>query len=171
MLDSECARGTCWRGVCGDELELKYEDAADSDSDPAAAKWIKFDFTLTNRSSTSRALGAIEVRYYFTPESVTPQFEVLSTTHLPKADSDVVGSFGITPNGWTYLSVGFLSDAGELGGGASTGVVKVGVHDADFGPGTFYQTDDYSFLDGSHLSVHLDGQLVSGTPPTEPPSK
>jgi len=166
----ECAPGTCWRGACGPALELDYRDTPDADSDPSDAKWIKFEFTLTNRSPTTVSLSSIELRYYFTAENVNPELQVLSTTDVPKSEHDVLGSFAQTANGWTYLALTFRATAGDLPAGAQSGTVKVGVHDLDFGAGTFYQLDDYSYLKPAQITVYLAGARVGGAEPSAPPA-
>jgi len=163
--DSDCARGTCYRELCGDAFELTYKDTPDN-NDPAA-KWIKFQFSIANRTLTSYPLSAFKIRYYYSPEDVVSEFEVLATATPPASSSDVTGSFGSTSSKpvWTYLELGFTDKAGTLAALKSTGAIKVGVHDKNFGPGTFTQANDYSYLTPSHLTLYRDDVLLSGEEP------
>jgi len=167
-VNQECSQGVCFRGICGGILELSYADTPDTGSDPKAAKWIKFRINIQNRTTQTYPLSAIKVRYYYTPEDVTSELQVLSTTSLPESSDDITGTFGVA-NGWTYLELGFTGTAGSLKSGQATGNIKLGIHDMDFGPGTFYQPGDYSYLEPTHLTLEVDSQLVFGIPPSAPP--
>ena len=78
----------------------------------------------------------------------------------------------------SLLKFGSMSGALALAGqlpitkaqAADTGPIKVGIHDRDFGPGRFFQADDYSYLETTHLTLYENDALVSGTPPSTPPA-
>lgn len=170
---NECGAGTCFRGECGPALELSYLDTP-TDTDPNNAQWIKFQIQIKNRTTNAVPLAALKVRYYYTPENVSSELKVLSVSTLPARDSDLTGTFGVTElagsRQWTVLELGFVEDAGMLGAGQSTGPIKVGIHDQDFGLGRFYQPGDYSYLESTHLTLYENDALLSGTPPGLPPA-
>lgn len=171
---AECGVGTCFRGECGPAFELTYLDTP-TDADPQNAQWIKFQFQIKNRTASAVPLGELTLRYYYTPENVDSELQVLSVSTLPARNSDVTGQFAVTElagsRQWTFLELGFAESAGMLGTGQSAGPIKVGIHDLDFGQGRFFQPDDYSYLDGSHLALYLRGALVTGAPPALPPAE
>jgi len=165
----DCTTGTCLRGVCGPAFEVSYQDTPDSGTDPTQAKWIKFQFQIKNRTAQSYPLSSLTLRYYYTPDLAVSQFQALTASAPPGDVKKVTGSFGMT-SGWTYLEVGFTSDAGTLnGGGASTGIIKVGIHDQNFADLVFYEPDDYSYLNVAHITLYLDSMLVAGIEPVAPP--
>jgi hypothetical protein len=171
---AECGSGTCFRGECGPSFELVYLDTP-SEPDPENAQWIKFQVQIKNRTTVGVPLDTLMLRYFYTPEGVDSELQVLSVSTLPVKESYVVGRFGVTeldagPQ-WTVLTVGFVDAAGFLEAGQSTGPIKVGIHDRDFGPGRFFQPNDWSYLNGSHLALYWNGDLVSGTPPDAPPAE
>jgi hypothetical protein len=169
----DCAEGVCFRGVCGGTFDLTYADTPDTESDPDAAQWIKFRFSIQNRTTDSYGLGSLRLRYYYTPEDVSSEFQALSTSLLPQSRSEVSGDFGTTTEAgskhWSYLEIGFTADAGALESGQATGNIKVGIHDRDFGAARFYQPDDFSYQQPNHLALFLDSELVAGEVPLEPP--
>ena len=168
-VNGDCAQGICARGVCGDEFEVTYSDAADKGDPPTAAKWIKFQFQIENRTAASVPFSSLTVRYYYSPDNVVSEFAVLTVGAPPGSNALVTGTIGQTQESgtlhWTYAEVGFASGAGNLGSEQSSGLIKVGVHDQDFGPGTFYELDDYSYMQPTHITVYYDGKLVSGIEP------
>ena len=165
----DCTTGTCLRGVCGPAFEVSYQDTPDSGTDPTQAKWIKFQFQIKNRTAQSYPLSSLTLRYYYTPDLAVSQFQALTASAPPGDVKKVTGTFGMT-SGWTYLEVGFTSDAGTLnGGGASTGIIKVGIHDQNFADLVFYEPDDYSYLNVAHITLYLDSMLVAGIEPVAPP--
>jgi hypothetical protein len=179
VASADCAQLTCFRNICGDPLELSYLDTPDVGSVPTAAKWIKFEVLLTNRTTDSYALSRLKVRYYYSEDGVTSEFQLLSTTgNPPTADTDVIGTFGVT-QGWTYLEVSFDDKAGTLGPGKQSGAIKVGVHDEGFGTATFIEPGDYSYVPdvgmshapsaNRHVTLYVDSVLVSGDEPKSPP--
>jgi hypothetical protein len=178
VTSQDCAQLTCFRQICGDALELSYLDTPDTNSVPTAAKWIKFEVLITNRTTDTYALNRLTIRYYYTENGVTSAFQVLSTMNPPAADTDVTGTFGVSQS-WTYLEVGFDSKAGSLGPGKTTGAVKVGIHPEDFAAVTFFEPDDYSYVPdvgmshvptaNRHITLYLDSVLVSGEEPQSPP--
>jgi hypothetical protein len=178
VASADCAQLTCFRNICGDPLELAYLDTPDVGSDPKAARWIKFEVLITNRTTASYALSRLKVRYYYTENGATSEFQLLSTMSPPTADTDVTSAFGVS-QGWTYLEIGFDAKAGTLGPGKQSGAVKVGVHDKDFGTVTFIETDDYSYVPdvgmshapsaNRHVTLYVDSVLVSGDEPKTPP--
>ncbi|HWZ91698.1 MAG TPA: cellulose binding domain-containing protein, partial [Polyangiaceae bacterium] len=169
VMTQDCTAGTCFRGMCGPAFVLSYQDTPETGSDPTQAKWIRFQFQIENRTSASYPLSAFTLRYYYTPERAVSQFQALSTSAPPADVSKVTGTFGKT-NGWTYLEVGFTNSAGTLNGsGASTGIVKVGIHDQNFTDFVFYQPDDYSYLKPEHITLYLNSVLVAGVEPVTPP--
>jgi len=180
MTSQDCAMMlTCFKGICGDALELTYLDTPDIGSVPTAAKWIKFEVFITNRTQqNSYALSQLKVRYYYTADGITSEFQALTTQPPPTAIADVTGVFGMS-QGWTYLEVGFDSNAGSLGAGKTTGIVKVGVHPQNFTAVTFYEPGDYSYVPDvgmSHMAganrritLYVDSVLVSGVEPPSPP--
>jgi hypothetical protein len=169
---------TCFRNICGDPLELSYLDTPDMGSMPTAARWIKFEVLITNRTTLPYALSRLKVRYYYTEDGATSEFQLLSTMSPPTADTDVIGSFGVS-QGWTYLEISFDAGAGTLGAGKQSGAVKVGVHDLGFGTATFIEPGDYSYAPdvgmshtptaNRHVTLYLDSVLVSGDEPKSPP--
>jgi hypothetical protein len=178
VSSKDCAQLTCFRGICGDPLELSYLDTPDVGSVPTAAKWIKFEVLITNRTTDSYALSRLKYRYYYTENGTTSEFQLLSTMSPPTADTDVLATFG-TSQGWTYLEIGFDASAGTLGPGKQSGAIKVGVHDEGFGTMTFYEPDDYSYVPdvgmshaptaNRHVTLYVDSVLVSGDEPKSPP--
>jgi hypothetical protein len=173
MADTDCAVGVCSLQVCGDSFEVIYADTPDSGDTAKSAKWIKFTIQITNRTEATVALNSLKVHYYYTPESVTSELQVLSAGDPPGDDTLVTGTFDFTQEPgtkhWEYLEVGFTTDAGNLKSDQTTGVIKVGIHDMDFGSGTFFQTGDYSYKQPTHVTVYYDDKLVSGIEPTSPP--
>jgi hypothetical protein len=179
VASKDCAQLTCFRNICGDPLELSYLDTPDATSVPTAARWIKFEVLITNRTTDSYALSRMKFRYYYSEDGVTSEFQLLSTTGSPPtADTDVLSAFGVT-QGWTYLEVSFDDKAGTLGPGKQSGAVKVGVHDEGFGTDTFIEPGDYSYVPdvgmshaptaNRHVTLYVDSVLVSGEEPKSPP--
>ena len=169
----DCAEGVCFRGVCGGNFDVTYADTPDTASDPSAAVWIKFRFGVQNRTTDSYRLSSLRLRYYYTPEDVSPEFQALSTSLLPQSSRELSGDFGTTTEAgsvhWSYLEIGFTDDAGTLESGQATGNIKVGIHDLDFGKGRFNQADDFSYRQPNHLALFLNSELVAGELPSEPP--
>jgi len=157
---------------------VSYLDTPDTGSVPTAARWIKFEILITNRTTDTYALSRLKVRYYYTEDGVTSAFQVLSAMSPPTADVDVTGTFGVS-QGWTYLEVGFNTKAGSLGPGKQSGAIKLGVHDKTFGTATFFEPDDYSYVPdigmsrvpsaNRHITLYVDSVLVSGEEPQSPP--
>jgi hypothetical protein len=178
VASTDCAMLTCFRNICGDPLELSYLDTPDVGSVPTAAKWIKFEVLITNRTTVSYELSRLKVRYYYTEDGATSEFQLLSTMSPPTAPTDVIGTFGVS-EGWTYLEISFDAGAGTLGPGKQSGAVKVGVHDLGFGTATFIEPGDYSYAPdvgmshaptaNRHVTLYLDSLLVSGDEPKSPP--
>ncbi len=169
MSSADCAAGTCFHLVCGDDFELSYADTPDSGSDPTQAKWIKFQFQIKNRTAKSYPLSAFTLRYYYTPDQAASQFQALATSAPPDNVSKVTGTFNQF-NGWTYLEVGFTANAGTVNAsGGTSGVVKVGIHDKNFTDLVFFEPDDYSYLNVAHVTLYLNSALVSGIEPAAPP--
>jgi hypothetical protein len=169
VRNSDCAQGVCSLLVCGDAFTVTYADTPDSGDLPTDAKWIKFTIQLRNRTAMTVPFDSLKVHYYYTPESVTSEAEVLSAGDPPGDDTLVSYSIDQTedpgPLQWTYLEAGFLSGAGNLKSDQSSGVIKLGIHDMDFGPGTFQETDDYSYKQPTHVTVYYNDKLVSGIEP------
>ena len=172
-LSAECPGGICFRGECGPTFELTYADTP-TDLEPRNAQWIKFQFQIKNRTATTTPLSALKLRYYYSPENVVSELQVLAVSSPLASDSDVLGQFGLSDESgarhWTYLELGFKDGAGMLKEGDRTGPIKVGVHDANFGPGRFDQLNDYSYLHVEHITLYLDSTWVSGQAPSAPPA-
>ncbi|HEY3667449.1 MAG TPA: cellulose binding domain-containing protein [Polyangiaceae bacterium] len=179
MSSQDCAMMlTCYKQICGDALELTYLDTPDVGSVPTMAKWIKFQVFITNRTLNTYAMSRIKVRYYYTEDGVTSEFQVLSTQVPPADITDVTGLFDVS-KGWNYLEVGFDANAGNLLGGHTSGMVKVGIHPKDFAAVTFFEPGDYSYVPDTsmshaaapnrHVTLYLDSLLVSGEEPQSPP--
>jgi len=166
----DCGSGTCSRGFCGPAFTVTYLDTPDDPKNEINVKWIKFSVQINNRTSESVKLSDFTVRYYFTSEAVMDVVQVLGIVSSPPSNvAMVIGTIGDTSNGWKYLETGFESSAGSIGPAASSGTVKMGVHDQNFTDGVYYQPDDYSFQNGAHVTLYRAGTLVAGTEPVSGP--
>jgi hypothetical protein len=133
---------------------------------------IKPFFKIKNAGSTSIALSALTIRYWYTIESGSP--EQVWVDYAQVGNSNVRGNVVRVPTPGTgtdrYLEVSFSAAAGSLGAGVTSGEIQMRVNKSDW---TVYnEANDYSyqntssFVTSSKVTLYWNGMLVWGTEPT-----
>jgi endoglucanase len=142
-------------------------------SSAATSTQIANKLQVTNAGTTSVALSALTVRYWFTAD--TTGTLTYACDYTPINCANVTGTFGTVSPAVTgadrYLEIGFTGGAGTLTAGNGTGEIQNRIQQAT--SGTFSQGDDYSYnaadtslTTWSHITVYYNGQLIYGTPPS-----
>ncbi|WP_113699307.1 cellulose binding domain-containing protein [Nonomuraea lactucae] len=141
-------------------VRLQYRTSSPGATTAQAEPW----FQLFNDGTTTIPLNQVKIRYYLTG---TESYRFACSWAVVGC-STVTGRFAPLPDGRQYLEVGFTS--GTLAPGAGTRDLQLRFYRADWQ--NFTQSDDYSYgpqtsySDWSKVTVHVDGRLAWGTPPT-----
>lgn len=137
----------------------------------ATINQIYANFQLVNTGSSSIALSAVKIRYYYTVDGAKPQN--FWCDYSPVGNGNVTGTFVTmaTPKTGadTYLEVGFTSAAGSIAPGAS---IPVQTRSAKNDWSSYTQTGDYSFnssatsyVDWTKVTGYVSGSLQWGVEP------
>lgn len=147
-------------------LTVAHKNVDGAANDGALAAGV----VLTNTGAAPVDLSQVTVRYWFTRQGAT-SFSTTCSYAVPGCGTvthRVVPLSASLPGADAYLEVGFTS--GTLAPGASTGEVQVRLNTA--GWTVMDETDDHSYAAPaaryaatSTVTVHVGGQLVSGTTP------
>jgi len=161
----KCAANGCVGGAC---WHVQYR------SDNANTNELAQSFNIRSVGSTSTALMALKIRFWFTADG--------KTYHLPPecffADPGAGACGNLTMQIVTlatpltkadrYFEIGFMS--GTLAAGSSTGQMQTRIHPEDWS--TIDKTNDHSvdptktaFADWDHVTLYQNGVLVWGVEP------
>ncbi|GAA3734616.1 cellulase family glycosylhydrolase [Salinactinospora qingdaonensis] len=151
-------------GTTTPELKAQYKN---SNSDTSGNQ-IRPVIQVSNTGSTDADLSRVSVRYYLTKEGSA---SLSYTCDYAAIDcSNVSGSFQAmatpTAEADTYLE---LSLSGTLAPNESTGDIQNRINKSDWS--NFDESNDYShgtntsYADAENITIHVDGELVWGTPP------
>ncbi|MGD8401191.1 MAG: glycoside hydrolase family 9 protein [Bacillota bacterium] len=141
----------------------------DSDS---SSNMLKPWFQVKNSGKAPLDLTTVKLRYWYTVDTAQAQSFFCDYTKVGSAN--ITGSFVTLANPLTnadsYFELGFTSDAGKLGAGASTGDIQIRIYKNDYTP--YEQSNDYSFDpdlttmgQNSKITGYINGELVFGVEP------
>jgi hypothetical protein len=150
-------------------LRLQYK----SPNRVLSTDYLQPHFNVVNRSSGSIALSQVKIRYYFTRD--TAQYVIFQCDWAAVGCGNVTGKFVQLGSGTAgadfYLEVGFTTGAGAVAANGQTGDIQVRIRKTDWSK--FNQSGDYSFdptkasyADWTKVTLHRNGSLVWGTPPS-----
>lgn len=145
-----------------------------------AANTINPKFKVANTSTAAINLSDLKLRYYYTSDGNQAQSfwcdssGMMSNNNYVNETNKVTGQFvklsSATSTADTYLEVGFASDAGQLGVGAT---IEIQTRFAKTDWSNYSQTNDYSFnstatqyVDTDKITAYIAGKLVSGIEPS-----
>jgi cellulose 1,4-beta-cellobiosidase len=153
--------GTDAPAACNCMLKIVYECRQDGPSIGLAEYSIK----VVNTGTTSIALSAVTVRYWYTLDGTGGQSGMCTSATHPCT----LAFQNATPTTTTADESAVISfGAGTLAAGTDTGEIQVQME----GTGTYNQTNDYSFastganfIDAPHITAYVSGKLAWGTAP------
>jgi Cellulose binding domain len=134
---------------------------------------MKPHFQVVNNGTTSVDLTTLTVRYYYTKDGSPATDQAFNCDYALLGCSLIAATFNTTTgtNADEYAEFSFLSGAGMLAAGATTGEIQARIHPADY-QYMFTQTNDYSFdatklsyAYWSNITLYQAGTLVWGTEP------
>jgi hypothetical protein len=127
----------------------------------------EYSIKVVNLGTTSIALDAVSVRYWYSTDGTGAQAGTCSSAAHP---CTIAFQTPVTthPTADQYAVISFAG--GTLAPGADTGEIDVTMH----GTGSYDQTNDYSydpttganFTDEMNITGYVSGRLIWGTPPS-----
>ena len=150
-------------------LAAQYQCA----STAATVQELKPYFQIVNNGAAAVNLSTLTMRYYFTKDATPVTDLTFNCDYALLGCGLISAAFFVTTgtNADEYVEISFLTGAGMLAPGASTGVIQGRIHPTDY-QYMLSQTNDYSFdasktafANWSNITLFQNGTLVWGTVP------
>lgn len=149
-------------------LVLEYADATTNATTGSPGP----HFEIMNNANASVSLSSLTIRYWYTADGT--QSQQFWCDYAQAGCSNVTGSFtsmtSPTSTADTYLQIGFTSGAGSIAANGNSGDIQVRFNKSDWS--NYNQANDYSWNQNqtsyaawNHVTLYLNGQLISGTEP------